>query len=58
MGMHWLRYDIGMDGKVGRNTFVLTEQVNYLAYVETNTLKYRVFCILKENLFCNNIHQR
>jgi hypothetical protein len=39
MGMHWLGYDIG---KVGKNTFVVPVQVNY---VETNTPKYGVFCI-------------
>jgi hypothetical protein len=43
MGMHWLGYDIGI---VGKNKFVTTVQVNYLAYVETNTPKYRVFCVL------------
>jgi hypothetical protein len=40
MGMHWLRYDIGVAGKVGRNPFVVTEQVNSLAYVQTNTPKH------------------
>jgi hypothetical protein len=40
MGMHWLGYDIGIVGKVRKNTFVETVWVNYLAYVETNTPKY------------------
>jgi hypothetical protein len=31
--MHWIGYDIGFDGKVGRNIFVVTEQVKYLAYL-------------------------
>jgi hypothetical protein len=35
MGMHWVGYDIGI---VGRNTFVVTVQVNYLAYVETYSI--------------------
>jgi hypothetical protein len=39
MGMYWL-------GIVGKNTFFVTPQVSYLPYVETNTPKYRVFCIL------------
>jgi hypothetical protein len=51
MGMHWLGYDIGIVGKVGRKTSVVTVLVNYLTYqnksnltyVETNTPKYRVF---------------
>jgi hypothetical protein len=47
MGMHWLGYDIGIVAKVGKNTFYfVAEQVNYLAYVETNTPKYRVICLL------------
>jgi hypothetical protein len=46
MGVHWLRYDIGIAGKVGRNTFVVTVRVNYMEYVETNTSKYRVFSAL------------
>jgi hypothetical protein len=33
MGMHWLGYDIGIAGKFGKNTFVVTKQVNYLACV-------------------------
>jgi hypothetical protein len=37
MGMHWPGYDIGILGKVGRNTFVVTVKVNYLAYVEATT---------------------
>jgi hypothetical protein len=32
MGMHCLGYDTGI---VGKNTFVVTLWVNYLAYVET-----------------------
>jgi hypothetical protein len=44
MGMHSLRYDIGIVGKVGRNTFVVVVWVNYLPYAETDTPKYRVFC--------------
>jgi hypothetical protein len=43
MGLHWLGYDIGI---VGSNTFVAILQVNYLAFVETITPKYRVFCVL------------
>jgi hypothetical protein len=42
--MHWLGYDIGIVGNIGRNIFVATLQVNYLAYVETNTPVYRVSC--------------
>jgi hypothetical protein len=42
MRMHWLGYDIGM---VRKGTFVATVQVNYLANVETDTPKYRVFCV-------------
>jgi hypothetical protein len=38
MGMYWLGYDTG---NVGKDTFVVTEQVNYLTYVETNTPKYK-----------------
>jgi hypothetical protein len=44
--MHWLGYDIGI---VGKNTLVVTVMVNYLAYVETNTPKYRVFYIFTRN---------
>jgi hypothetical protein len=43
MGMHWLEYDIWIVGKVEMNTFVVTVLVNYLAYAETNTPRYRVF---------------
>jgi hypothetical protein len=43
--MHWIGYDIAIVGKVGRSTFVVTVQVHYLAYVEANTPKYRVFCV-------------
>jgi hypothetical protein len=32
MGMHWLGYDVGIVGMVGKNTFVMTLQVNCLAY--------------------------
>jgi hypothetical protein len=46
MGMHWLGYDIGIVGKVGRNTFVVTVKVNCLAHVEATTAKYRVLCTL------------
>jgi hypothetical protein len=28
----WLGHDIGIVGNLGRNTFVVTVQVNYLAY--------------------------
>jgi hypothetical protein len=35
MGMHWRGYVIGIVGNFGRNKFVGTEQINYLAYVET-----------------------
>jgi hypothetical protein len=45
MGIHWLRYDTEIVGKVGKNTFVVTEQVNYQVYVDMNTPKYRVFCV-------------
>jgi hypothetical protein len=45
-GMHRLGYDIGMVGMVRRNTFVMTVKVNYLAYVETATSRYGVFCLL------------
>jgi hypothetical protein len=30
--------------KVGKNTFVVTVEVNYLACVETTTPKHRIFC--------------
>jgi hypothetical protein len=57
--MHWLGSDIRIVGKVGRNTFIVTVQVNYLvAYVETNAPEYSVFFTLKEKLFCNSTHQR
>jgi hypothetical protein len=39
-------WDWEIVGKVEKNTFVVTVQVNYLAYVETYSPKYRVFCIL------------
>jgi hypothetical protein len=42
--MHWHGYDIGVVGKVGKNPFVATVQVNYLAYVETNTRMYSFLC--------------
>jgi hypothetical protein len=36
MGIHcWLVYDIWIVGKAAENTFIVTVQVNYLAYVET-----------------------
>jgi hypothetical protein len=46
--MQWFGYDIRIDEKVGKNTFVVTAHVNYLAYlyVETNTPEYRAFCVL------------
>jgi hypothetical protein len=34
MGMHWLGYNIGIVRKIGKNTFVVADQVIYLAYVE------------------------
>jgi hypothetical protein len=46
MGMCWIGYDTEVVGKVGRNTFVVTVRVYYLA-VETNTPKYRTFYVLK-----------
>jgi hypothetical protein len=48
MGMDWLGYDIGM---VWKDTFVVTVQVNYLAYVVMNTPKYRVFCVLTKKIY-------
>jgi hypothetical protein len=36
--MHWIWYDFGIVGKVGRNVFVSPVQLNCLAYVETRTL--------------------
>jgi hypothetical protein len=30
---YWLGYDIGIVGEVGKNIFVVTLKVNYLAYV-------------------------
>jgi hypothetical protein len=42
MGIHWLGYDNGM---VRKGTFVVTVQANYFSYVETDTAKYRVFCV-------------
>jgi hypothetical protein len=44
--MRWHGYDFGIVGKVGKNTFFATEQANYLAYLEANAPKYRVFCVL------------
>jgi hypothetical protein len=46
MGIHWLGYDNGIVRKVERNTFVATVQVNYVAYIETDTPNYRLFCAL------------
>jgi hypothetical protein len=43
--MHWLGYDTGIVGKVGRSTFVVTVQVSYLSYVEATTPNYGVFCV-------------
>jgi hypothetical protein len=43
MRMHWFGNDIEIVAKVGRNSFVVTVKVNFLAYVETNVPKYRVF---------------
>jgi hypothetical protein len=46
-GMHWLGYDLGLLGRLGRIhlfTFVMTVLVNYLAYVETDTPKYSFLC--------------
>jgi hypothetical protein len=40
MGKHRLGYSIGIVRKAGRNKFVVTVQLNYLVYVETNTQKY------------------
>jgi hypothetical protein len=58
MGMHLLQYDIGIVGKVGKNAFVATEQVNYLEYAETNSPKYRVFCVLtRRKLLYSNTRQ-
>jgi hypothetical protein len=55
--LFWLLLNSGWDGnnieivgKIGKNTFVVTEQVIYLAYVETNTPKYRVFCYLTSKI--------
>jgi hypothetical protein len=50
MEMPWLGYVIGIVG-VGRNIFVVTVQVNYLAYVERNTPKYSVFFILTRETY-------
>jgi hypothetical protein len=50
--MHGFRYDFGIVGKVRRNTFVVTVKVNYLEYVETNTPKYRFFCLLTKQTYC------
>jgi hypothetical protein len=38
MGTCWPGYDIGI---VGKNAFVVTVKLNYLAYVETTTPNYR-----------------
>jgi hypothetical protein len=46
--MHWLGHDIGIVGNLGRNTFVVALQVNYLVYAETNSPKYRIFCVLSK----------
>jgi hypothetical protein len=56
--MHWLGYDIGIVEKVGRNTFVVTAQVNYLAYVQRNTPKCSFLRPHKANLFCNSTCHR
>jgi hypothetical protein len=53
MGLHWIGYDTRI---VGKNTFIVTEQVNYLAHVEANTPKYNFLCPHKENLFYINNH--
>jgi hypothetical protein len=49
--MNWLGYDIGIVGKDGKNTFVVTVEVNYLACVETTTLKCRVSCVLTSETY-------
>jgi hypothetical protein len=51
MGMDWLGNDIGIVWKIGKNACVATVQVNYLAYVEMNTPKYRVFCSLTRKTY-------
>jgi hypothetical protein len=37
MEVHWLGYDIGIVGKVGKSEFVVTMQVNSVAYVKTHS---------------------
>jgi hypothetical protein len=51
MGMHWPEYDTGIVGKVRKNTSVVTVQVNYLAYVEATTPKYRGLCVLTRQTY-------
>jgi hypothetical protein len=47
-GIHWLEnmHYVEIIGKVVRKTFVVTVKVNFLAYVETTTPKYKVFSVL------------
>jgi endonuclease III len=41
MGMHWLGYDIGIAGKVGRNTSVVTMKVNKESSCELGNVAYK-----------------
>jgi hypothetical protein len=50
MEMHSFGYDIVIVVKVGKNTFVMTVQVNYLAYVQTNIPECRV-CVLTRKIY-------
>jgi hypothetical protein len=52
--MHWLGYDNAIIGKFGKNTFVVTEQVNYLVYVEMKTPNYRAFCVHSRKIYSDN----
>jgi hypothetical protein len=46
--MHWLSYDIEIDG---RNTFIVIVNLNYLAYVEKPTPKHRCFYVLTKQTY-------
>jgi hypothetical protein len=51
MIIHWLGYDVEIVGKVERKTFVVTVKVNYIVYVETSTLRYRVFWVITKQTY-------
>jgi hypothetical protein len=47
MGIHWLEYVLGIDGKVGWNIF-LSVTICHLAYFGTVAPKYGVFCVFRQ----------